>query len=236
VAETAGYERRGRSVTGEGRDRHRSRVSSQRRRERHRPVRLPGLTKTYGHLDHTRVWSTHQTCPGARIPTRKSDVPGVSLMSSSRFRASPGAISLSLGRDDHGRRTSCRPSVALPLPLRPGRLVAATACPGRHETSGTWLGRAGRPGGGDHQDDVDGPKSADIERFSAHQHGVEASGGAFGGRGSRTGGGTPHLGRPHRPEARRPISAPRHRAAGGHGTNQKDRSNRRLAGGVAGGT
>src|ERR1700748_194138 len=28
---------------------------------------------------------------------------------------------------------------------RPGRLVAATACPGRHETPGTYLGRAERP-------------------------------------------------------------------------------------------
>src|ERR1700743_165497 len=32
-----------------------------------------------------------------------------------------------------------------PNPSRPGRLVAATACPGRHETPGTNLGRPLRP-------------------------------------------------------------------------------------------
>ena len=40
----------------------------------------------------------------------------------------------------------CRPCASFPTkPLRPGRLVAATACPGRHETPGTHLGRPRRP-------------------------------------------------------------------------------------------
>ena len=72
---------------------------------------------------------------------RKCDVPGVFLTASSRS-GPPGPRSRCLsGRDVHGSRNSCRTSVAPPLPHRPGRLVAATACPGRHETPGTHLGR-----------------------------------------------------------------------------------------------
>ena len=40
----------------------------------------------------------------------------------------------------------CRPCAGFPPnPSRPGRLVAVTACPGRHETPGTHLGRPPRP-------------------------------------------------------------------------------------------
>jgi hypothetical protein len=40
-------------------------------------------------------------------------------------------------------------TVAFPAEAsRPGRLVAATACPGRHETPGTHLGRPERTLGG----------------------------------------------------------------------------------------
>src|SRR5271156_2462993 len=51
------------------------------------------------------------------------------------------------GRTVTEGRPSCRPWSSFPTaPSRPGRLVAAAACQGRHETPGTWLGRAAGPG------------------------------------------------------------------------------------------
>jgi hypothetical protein len=71
------------------------------------------------------------------------DVPGVSRTSSSRIGA-PGPHS----RAEHPRsRTSSRTSATPCVPPRPGRLVAASACPGRHETPGTQLGRPLGPDG-----------------------------------------------------------------------------------------
>jgi hypothetical protein len=73
---------------------------------------------------------------------RKCDFPGVLphvfVDDPSRIRAPD----LSFVQNGHGRRNSCRPFVAPPDPLLPGRLVAATPSRGRHETPGTQLGRA----------------------------------------------------------------------------------------------
>src|SRR6202789_4364425 len=41
--------------------------------------------------------------------------------------------------------SSSRPVTFPETPSRPGRLVAVTACPGRHETPETQLGRPGGP-------------------------------------------------------------------------------------------
>jgi hypothetical protein len=106
---------------------------------------------------------------GSRPPeraegARECDVPGISLTPSSTIRhgsalpasnsLSPGARSPRLPGLDLPHSRAGRPrkadfvSAFRRTPLissRPGRLVAATACPGRHETPGTHLGRAGPP-------------------------------------------------------------------------------------------
>src|ERR1700761_9396390 len=78
--------------------------------------------------------STQRARPRPSIPALRGPRSVTFPASSSQVRSS----GLTLGRNGDGSPTSCRPSVTPPrTPSRPGRLVAATACPGRHETPGT---------------------------------------------------------------------------------------------------
>src|ERR1700761_873397 len=115
VAETAGYESGGGSVTGA-------------------PRTLAEVSPRHGDVGKSRV-----------PPVFHNDHPGefaliVAIRRKVRTHPSPD-LALS-GQTVTEVRTSSRPCPRFPTkPSRPGRLVAATACPGRHETPGTQLGR-----------------------------------------------------------------------------------------------
>src|ERR1700761_6806814 len=130
---------------GKGQGRPKCRLVTEMRRS---PVFLPCSSRLLRRCDHvTAVLVAYGALNSASAsealdlgPQRaeKCDVPGIFVTGP----ISPTSLS-------GGTVTEVRLRVGLPShprkPPRPGRLVAATACPGRHETPGTSLGRAQPP-------------------------------------------------------------------------------------------
>src|SRR6201996_6814858 len=142
VAETAGGAGSGRSFTRAPRIGRRT-VSSSRRcgevrcssRLLRRCDHVTAVSGAYGALNSASASEALDLGPQR---AEKCDVPGIFVTGP----ISPTSLS-------GGTVTEVRLRVGLPShprkPPRPGRLVAATACPGRHETPGTSLGRAQPP-------------------------------------------------------------------------------------------
>ena len=139
------------SGTGERRERH-GRVTGVGPRHRDREnASLPRmLSNRHGHVpdfDPAIGGSKSGARSRASISASESGGSGREVWRSRllRHRSGLGVASLAQGRN--GSPTSSRPcDASLTNPSRPGRLVAATACQGRHETPGTQLGQARAPG------------------------------------------------------------------------------------------